>query len=293
MKELVEQLKKQLRKRYPQHFLIRRPVAGTSVFFVFVFCFAVVYRPLGFKSARSFSFDFTMLLYCLIISVSVFWLAMILKQMHGFSRNKEWTFARELSSILILLLWVGISVYFAGFIIEGPASRWNFSTFFDSLLKASLFALIPVLFFSLLNLRYLFTPETVQDFKTGNNIPGKENTEELIHITSKAKKEELSFYPSQFIYAESEGNYVVFYLSGQERPRRVVIRNSISEIERQLSFVPFFMRIHRAFIVNIRKVSSKRGNSLGYQVKVAGSNNELPVSRKNTKRFDQLIARCM
>ena len=293
MKELVEQLKKQLKKRYPQHFLIRRPVAGTSVFLVFVFCFAVVYRPLGFKSARSFSFDFTMLLYCLIISVSVLGLAVLLNRTHCFSKNKEWTFAKELLSILIILFWIGISVYFAGFIIEGPASRWNFSTFFDSLLKASLFALIPVLFFTLLNIRYLLTPETVQNFKTGNDIPGKADTEELIRITSKAKKEELSFYPGQFIYAESEGNYVVFHLRGQERPRRVVIRNSISEIERQLSVIPYFMRIHRAFIVNIRKVSSKKGNSLGYQVKVAGSNNELPVSRKNTKKFDQLIARYM
>jgi DNA-binding LytR/AlgR family response regulator len=77
----------------------------------------------------------------------------------------------------------------------------------------------------------------------------------------------------------------------QERTSEVIIRNSISEIENQLDEVPFFMRIHRAFIVNLEKVSSKKGNSLGYQLKLKGSNIILPVSRQNTQKFDQLIRR--
>jgi DNA-binding LytR/AlgR family response regulator len=95
--------------------------------------------------------------------------------------------------------------------------------------------------------------------------------------------------PGEFIYAESEGNYVVFHLIREERSSEVTIRNSISDIEHQLTVIPFFMRTHRAFIVNAAKVISKKGNSLGYQLKLEGSNNKIPVSRHNTGKFDELI----
>jgi DNA-binding LytR/AlgR family response regulator len=68
----------------------------------------------------------------------------------------------------------------------------------------------------------------------------------------------------------------------------VIIRNSISEIEQQLAGIPYFMRTHRAFIVNLGKVISKNGNSLGYQLKLKGSNHIIPVSRQNTQIFDEL-----
>jgi DNA-binding LytR/AlgR family response regulator len=49
------------------------------------------------------------------------------------------------------------------------------------------------------------------------------------------------------------------------------------------------MRTHRAFIVNVKKVSSKKGNSLGYQLKFNGVDEGIPVSRQNVRRFDELI----
>jgi DNA-binding LytR/AlgR family response regulator len=143
-----------------------------------------------------------------------------------------------------------------------------------------------VLFPSLLNIRYAFTPEIFQEYKSTEQNRQIETTEVLIHIQSKAKKEELSFYPAEFIYAESEGNYVVFHLTRQEKTSEVIIRNSISAIEQQLAVMPYFMRTHRAFIVNLQRVISKNGNSLGYQLKLKGSNRIVPVSRQNTRIFD-------
>jgi DNA-binding LytR/AlgR family response regulator len=46
------------------------------------------------------------------------------------------------------------------------------------------------------------------------------------------------------------------------------------------------MRVHRAFLVNLRKIESKKGNTLGYRLKLGGSDIEIPVSRNNTKNFD-------
>jgi DNA-binding LytR/AlgR family response regulator len=83
-----------------------------------------------------------------------------------------------------------------------------------------LIGVIPVLFPSLLNIRFAFTPEVFQEYQRKVQNSQKETAEELIHIQSKAKKEELSFLPDELIYAESEGNYVVFILSGRKNFQR-------------------------------------------------------------------------
>jgi DNA-binding LytR/AlgR family response regulator len=72
--------------------------------------------------------------------------------------------------------------------------------------------------------------------------------------------------------------------------KKEIIRNSINNIEQQLSGIPYFLRIHRAFIVNLKKVRSKQGNTLGYLIKLAGPEFKIPVSRKNTRIFNELSA---
>ncbi len=288
MNKLINQIIAFLNRQYPQSFLIQKPLWGTLAFTVILFLFATIYQPLQLHGARSFSFKFTMLFYTLIISTSVFMMSVIIKRTYCFSKFEVWTVSKELISITIILACIGLSAYFAGFIMEDQGSRWNMTTFLDSFSRSVLIGIIPVLFPSLLNIRFAFTPEIFQEYKINEQDRQKEATEELIHIKSKAKKEELSFLSGEFIYAESEGNYVVFHLTKQERTFEVVIRNSISEIEQQLAVIPYFMRTHRAFIVNLGKVISKSGNSLGYQLKLKGSNNKIPVSRQNTQIFDEL-----
>ncbi|HDR51577.1 MAG TPA: LytTR family transcriptional regulator, partial [Mariniphaga anaerophila] len=52
---------------------------------------------------------------------------------------------------------------------------------------------------------------------------------------------------------------------------------------------PFFVRTHRAFIINLKKIKSKKGNSLGYRLRLQGTDSEIPVSRNNTRNFSQLL----
>ena len=141
------------------------------------------------------------------------------------------------------------------------------------------------------NFLYLFVNDIARDFTPDNLSPSAGQPEELIRIGSQLKKEELSFYPSQFLYAASEGNYVVFHWMENNQVRKKLIRNSISNIEQQLSAIPFCIRTHRAFIVNVRQIVSQKGNTLGYRIKLEGVDDILPVSRQNAREFDQLLKR--
>jgi DNA-binding LytR/AlgR family response regulator len=146
---------------------------------------------------------------------------------------------------------------------------------------------IPFAFFTVSNFQYLFFPDILHYYNQSDHQSSLTNREEIVHISSQLKKEELSFFPAQLIYAESDGNYVVFHLMVNGKYVKKTIRNSINDIEQQLSYIPFIMRIHRAFIVNLKKVSSKKGNTLGYRLKISDLDIEIPVSSNKTRNFNQ------
>jgi DNA-binding LytR/AlgR family response regulator len=184
----------------------------------------------------------------------------------------------------------GIALYVIGFLVEGPHKRWNILTFLGSLEIAFLTGIIPLTFFSAINYRYLFSPVIRNNgVITALADPGDRDHEDLIRISSQLKKEDLSFYPSQFIYCEADGNYVVFHLIINDQHIKKMIRNSLNNIEQQLTRIPSILRIHRAFIVNLKMVVSKRGNTLGYLLKFNIIDAEIPVSRNQTKNFDLKI----
>jgi hypothetical protein len=291
MHPLTGRIDKWLNCRYPQNYIIRSPLTGTLIISIFVFGFAVLYKPLNAHAAGVLSYGATMAVYSFLSGVFVFLFIKILKTIRYFSNSKDWTILKELSVVFIVLILLGIAIYLLGFFIEPSVPRWNILTFLNSLKGAFLTGIIPLTFFSAINYHYLFTP--VISYNDKNTSAGLENLrpEDLIHITSQLKKEDLSFYPSEFLYAESDGNYVNFYLNKNNILKKETIRNSINNIEQQLSQIPYFLRTHRAFIVNLKKVRSKQGNTLGYIIKLTGTDIKIPVSRTNTSNYNSLFER--
>ena len=278
-------LNNRLYKAFPQNYIIRRPFRGMIITALFTFIFAVTYQPLNAHEAKALSLVETMAVYCLIAGLSVFLFIHLIKKIPCFSDQAKWTFLKEIAAILLILLGLGVVIYFVAFWIEPPAERWNLATFMDSLANAFLIGILPFTFFSALNYHYWLNQkeENITDqteAKTG---------EKKIQIASRLKKEKLSFYPSQLLYAESDGNYVIFYIRHEGTIKKKVIRNSITNIENQLSSISSMLRTHRAFIVNITQIAKRKGNSAGYRLFFKDTDAEVPVSRKNTKVFDKLF----
>jgi len=286
---MIVKIKNWLNRNFPQNLVIRKPLAGALMISLVSLAFVLLYQPLGAHPGKFLGFELTMSAYVLTGGLLVFFLVKGVKTIPFFSDEQEWTILKELSAIVILLLGFGVAVYFSAFIIEEPADRWNFPTFFDSLAKASLVAIIPLGFFTLINMRFWFATDQVWVAPVQQSAEPTPQPEKEIRISSQLKKEELKFYPSEFIYAESEGNYVNFFLLQDEKLKKEVIRNSISNIEDQLAHIPYLVRTHRAFIVNLKKITVKKGNALGYDLKLSGLDIEIPVSRNKVKDFNRLF----
>ncbi|MFO7789074.1 MAG: LytTR family DNA-binding domain-containing protein [Bacteroidales bacterium] len=275
--------------QYPQNFIIRRPVAGALVLFLFSFVFTLLYHPLNTHKSIYFGFELTMLVYTLISAIIAGALIILLKKVPFFSKIENWTLGKEIVSIFIVLLILGIVIYFVGFVIEPTAveSRWNLSTLFDSCKYSFLIYIFPFLFFSAVNYKFLFLnfESTIKKFQN-------EKQQALtVDIRSRLKKEALTFQANELLYAVSDGNYVVFHLYTNNEIKKIPIRNSISDIESQLKDVPYFFRCHRGFIVNLNMVESQKGNSSGYLLKIKHSKDTIPVSRKNTEIFNQFMVK--
>ena len=277
-----------LTKRFPKNKMLKNPTIGTLIIFGFFFLFMYIYKPLNTHESQIAGYTVTMAIYSIACALPVFVFGKMLHSIKHFSNDEEWNLLKEVLSIFFILLAMGTVVYFMAFVVEKPADRWNFYTYFDSCKIVFLIGIIPFLFFTILNFRYFryqnipSVNEPVDSHDLASEFP-----EEIIQIDSRLKKDKLNFYPSQFLYAMSEGNYVEFYLNRDNHIQKEIIRNSISNIAGQLTAIPFCVRTHRAFIVNVKKIHFKKGNTLGYRLKLTGIDVEIPVSRQNIKAFIQ------
>lgn len=269
-------------RKGPQNYMIRKPYAGFLILAGFSFLFGVMYRPLGVHPGRFLNFEATMLAYSVIAALFALGMTLMLKRV----KPAPWTFLLEISSVVIILLAAGTGAYLAGFLLEDPSGRLNQTTFMNSLGITFLVGFIPFLFFIAMNGRYWFLDEQQQSFQVQSEDQKKKATGEIINIVSQLKGESLSFSPNEFLYAVSEGNYVIFFLERDQKVSRQMIRNTIQSIEQQLAGLPYVMRTHRAFIVNLRKVTLRRGNTLGYQLTLEGIKEQVPVSRNQVRNFN-------
>lgn len=275
-------------KYYPQNYIIKRPVFGSSILFAFSLCFTLIYQPLNTEESYLFNFEATMAIYASAASFFAWLTIVLIKQIPFFQQEKKWSVLKELISVYLVLQVMGITLFFMAFIIEEPTEtgRWNISTFIDSCKFAFLVWVFPFAFFTAMSYR-----NRLRGWKPANKFQDNDNSqpEAYINISSTLKKESLKFLPNELLFASSDGNYVVFYLYQDDKIKKVSIRNSISNIENQLNDFPSFFRCHRAFIVNVEKVISRKGNSWGYQLTLRFCDKKIPVSRQNVKAFDSLF----
>lgn len=248
----------------------------------------VLYQPFNAGESRWFNFRLSMFVYAFTASLTALFIILLLKKTRFFGQKKHWTLSRELLFIYIVLQSMGIALFLLGFILEDNSAirRWSLETFIDSCKYAFLIGIIPFAFFTGSNYRYLVIGDGPSFLDMDEEKD--DNKEALIHVSSSLKKESLNFRVNELLFVSSDGNYVEFFLQNDKQARKIPIRNSITNIEQQFRDIPYYFRCHRAFLVNMKSVVSKKGNALGYQLTLQDCKQKIPVSRQKVKAFDKL-----
>ncbi|TCO06130.1 LytTR family transcriptional regulator DNA-binding domain-containing protein [Natronoflexus pectinivorans] len=274
--------------KFPPNYFFLRPGAGSLIIGVITYLFVLIYRPLGTKASMHFGFEITMAFYCLAVVLFVYLSIILLRLIPFFNDLARWTLLKEVSGIFLILFFSGVGVYFTGFLIEDASvNRWNFSTFSDSVIRTLVVGMVPFGILSLRNFQLLLPGQRVVLGATPHSVSSQEDE---IEIHSSLKKEHLNFPLPNFLFAESEGNYVAFHILSDNRIVKKVIRNSINNIQWQLEKYPNLFRSHRGFIVNLNRIRKHQGNSSGYRLFLDGTDVVVPVSRQNAEKFESLMA---
>lgn len=108
-------------------------------------------------------------------------------------------------------------------------------------------------------------------------------------------KECVSLLLSDFIFAESEGNYVsIHYMenpsTGSEQiEKQTMLRTSMKNVVAILCVNTEIIQCHRAYIVNLRHVQSVEGRSSGIGLKLRNCDTIVPVSKSYVNEVKERI----
>lgn len=111
----------------------------------------------------------------------------------------------------------------------------------------------------------------------------------MITIESDNKSEYFHKNILSILFLVSLGNYIEIYTDENGKVERTILRTTLAKVEEQLSAYSQLFRCHRAFIVNIQKITSIDGNASGYTLCFKNTDKIVSVSRRSTSKFKSIM----
>jgi hypothetical protein len=202
-----------------------------------------------------------------------------------------WTLGRELGFWLLFILLTGVGNFFLRELIyDNPnnMSLFYFKTEVVHSLIVGTFFLLFIVTGKYLHIVSSITNKAttwdriVRDYRDG------QYQDAVVTIQSESPQDSVKFRLINFLYVKVDGNYIEFYLLDDNgEVKRLIKRNTMHNVEKQLKDYPNIIRVHRSYLVNISKVESVSGNAQGYRLGIKNCDDVVPVSRSYISAFDE------
>ena len=109
-----------------------------------------------------------------------------------------------------------------------------------------------------------------------------------IHDTN-VRGNDLTIPINDLLYIEAQKNNVSVCYLIDNRPTNVEIHTTLTAVIEELKDYGNIFQCHRSFVVNVNNITSAKGNSNGYQLKLGSCANIIPVSRSYVPRLKSFI----
>ena len=246
-------------------------------FFVAVFLW--VFKPFGIALAPVAHPDLFILGYGAVSFFLALLVYPVILLFPKFFLEENWTVGKNITHFSAIIFFIGLANlvythYFAGLPLSaGTFFSFQIYTMAVAILIASVFTFVR--YTRTQHLNRIFAEEIdkeVQKFPT-------DFSEKKFTIRSEQSSEILELSNKSLLFIVSADNYskVCFLKSG--KPEMMMIRASLKRLNEQMNF-PFIFRCHRSYIVNLENVEKVKGNSQGYRLHFAGTDEAVPVSRR-------------
>lgn len=254
-----------------------------SSFFIAImgYLFLIVFQPFG---AHTFTNNYKYLLlapypiiaFVVYSGVNLFFL----------KKSYRWNLNKELIKLLfVLLICSGFNYVYNIYFIN----HVSFSISHLLFMCLYTFAIAVPISMVYVLARYLYLTQSWNTFEeVVEQVEKVESTNPLLRIIPDSGQEGLTFIEDDFLYAESDGNYVtVHYLEGDVVTNQL-LRLSLKNLETQIQNNTV-IRCHRSFMVNTGKVIRVKGNAQGYKLFIDKVNDFVPVSRNYIPKVKVLV----
>ena len=108
----------------------------------------------------------------------------------------------------------------------------------------------------------------------------EENKSEQVELYSANKSDKISLLSRDIVAVRSADNYIEVVFITNNTTEKKLLRNTLKDIESQLSSKGNFVRCHRTCLVNTNQVQKLFRDYSGYKLKMRHLEEKLPVSRQ-------------
>ncbi|MDT7833549.1 LytTR family DNA-binding domain-containing protein [Flavobacteriaceae bacterium S356] len=259
-------------------------------FFIGFFCY--LFRPFGLEHAT----DIQLLGFGLVsFLVCGFYMMLLPLVFPNILSHRKWKIYKEILWILLITSSIATANYFyLGFIFDAGYA-FNLRIFVFVLTSTAIIAVIPAIAIILYKQVFVYKRIVKEVEKIDAKLVSRNSLfiedESKIRITFKSdtRKNDVHVFLDQFVFLSSFGNYIeVYYLKNNELTKQL-IRNTISNVEKDLKEIKSIVRCHRSHMINLQKIDRVKGNLQGYQLFFKVVDMQIPVSRSYTRLIKEAV----
>ncbi len=205
-----------------------------------------------------------------------------------FFQTGKWNLIRDI--ILNTWIWILISTTYTFY------ARYVglIEITYNSMFKLLLLGLAPVAILIIVNQNKILKRYLQHALEILKNLD-QDETEKIDHeneiiIESENKTESITIDLEKLILIKSANNYIEVFWKKEDKINKKLIRNTLSNIEHQLKNYPYFIRCHRTSLVNKSFIHKLTGGSKGLQIRLAGIDELIPVSRQYALKVKEQLS---
>ncbi len=261
----------------------------------FISVFMIIFQPFGLQNLDPDSKSLLLAGYGLVtfvvLCIDLFLVPFIFSSAF---KEEKWTVSREVIFLIFIVVTIAAGNYLYSVLLSivfwvGIKGFFIFTGF------TLIIAIIPVIGLIVISHNTLLRRNLKASTQLSQMIMDKKGlaltSDNKLVITSENKNQKIEIPASNLICIESEGNYVNTWFLEEGKIVRLLIRNTIKNIESQILEAGNLFKCHRAYIINLSYIEKVTGNSQGYRLLIKYLDKVVPVARNYSKSFREAISK--
>ena len=289
---MIRKLISSLQKPYPLNIDFNRVLPFILAFGFFISIFLIIFQPFGLNNYHSPDKTLQLIgmgfIVTILLSVNLLAIPKIISSV--FSEDR-WNIGREITWNIWLSVTTILGSSFYWVLVTGQTVSAAY------IYRASLNSLVFTLFLTPISVLCVMSNyirslkrklERAEEVTRSLQSSQTKSFTHPLELLSETGKEKLKMPVDKLLFIQSCDNYANVVRQKNGSTTEKLLRSSLKNIEEQIT-LPFVVRRHRSFIVNLSLVRAITGNSRNYTLSLKNYHTPIPVSRESEKQVLELL----